>query len=120
MTKLTKVGTPVHLKVTVPQTLCKEGRTLYALRCHEGKAALAAQGTGPEFEWATSEFSTHVVAYKDAASGSSSSISNGTARNVLPKTGDPASPWTVVALLLAASLFVGTGVVIRRKGTREF
>lgn len=42
MTKLTKVGTPVHLKVTVPQTLCKEGRTLYALRCHEGKAALGA------------------------------------------------------------------------------
>jgi LPXTG-motif cell wall-anchored protein len=107
---LSKVGTPVNLKVTVPQSLRKDGRTFYALRYHDGKVTVAAQGTGDTLEWKTDEFSTNLIAYEDAASKTSQ----------LPKTGDPISTGAIAVLFVASVITLGAGVVLRRRSTRKF
>ena len=118
-TKLSKAGTPVRIQMTVPESLRKDGRTFYLLRCHDGKATLAAQGTGATLTWETDEFSTYVLAYKDpgtSAPASSTPASSPTSGGSIAKTGDPGSAGTIGILLACAMLALAAGIAVLRRG----
>ena len=82
--KLTEVPVPVQMTVQVPESLRKDGRTFYLLRCHNGEAAVVAEGTGDELAWESDKFSTYVIGYKDAAGSGSNAVAT-------PSAGTPES-----------------------------
>ena len=64
--KLSEVPAPIQMTVQVPESLRKDGRTFYLLHCHDGEAAVVAEGAGPELSWEGDKFSTYAIGYKDA------------------------------------------------------
>ena len=133
-TKLSKAGTPVDLEVTVPEALRKSGRTFYLLRFHDGNATLAAQGTGETLTWATDEFSTYLIAYKDAATSPAENKANGnksgtgktsgasktsttssSSSSKLAKTGDTTPTGAIAVALACGILALAAGYALRRR-----
>lgn len=64
-TKITNVQEPIKFTVEVPESLQKDGRTYYLLRCHDGVSEIAAEGSDPVLAAESDRFSTYLIAYQD-------------------------------------------------------
>ncbi len=66
--QITSTNGEVKIKITIPESLQKEGRTFYLLRIHDGQVKIVGKGTGSSVEMATDAFSTYAIAYTDGNS----------------------------------------------------
>ncbi len=119
---------PLKLALAVPQALKASGgtnRTFYVLRVHEGAVDVLAKGTGDSLNVESDRYSTHVLAYADAAQtsrggqagqtgqpsqagqGSATTATSTTGSTSTPSTGDRTEP--PLAVLVAGMLLVLVG-----------
>ncbi len=119
---------PLKLALAVPQALKASGgtnRTFYVLRVHEGAVDVLAKGTGDSLNVESDRYSTHVLAYADAAqtsrggqagqTGQTSQAGQGSATTATSTTGSTSTPSTgdrtepPLAVLVAGMLLVLVG-----------
>ena len=109
--KVTQLSAPITLTFNVPDSLAATGRTYYAIRAHDGAAALISSGTTSRSVTASSDkFSTYGIGYKDPVKTTPAPASNSV------RTGDENNVVLYVLLmLLSASALSGVSIYRKKK-----
>lgn len=99
---------PAKLAIEIPESLRKEGRTFWLIRCHDGAAEVLATTDGNVIEAESDLFSVYLIAHRDAGSSTS------TVKSATPSTGDTSHRGLLALAALAGIVACVAGLHLRR------